>query len=68
MIAIENHCCGCAVPGYPCEGDLCPNRNVEVHYCDECGAEIDAAFDDEFRVDGKDLCPECRGENDDEED
>lgn len=55
MIAIENHCCGCAVPGYPCEGVLCPNRHVEVHYCDECECELD----DIYEVDGKELCEEC---------
>lgn len=55
MIKIENYCCGCAVPGYPCRGALCPNRRVEVHYCDICGAELDEAYD----VDGEELCEEC---------
>lgn len=40
MRKIENHCCGCAAPGYPCLGPTCPNRNVEVYYCDKCGGEI----------------------------
>ena len=41
MVKIENHCCDCAVPGYPCRGSRCPLRRVEVHYCDRCGAELD---------------------------
>lgn len=53
---IENHCCDCAVPGYPCQGKYCPLTHVEVWYCDECGEEIDG---DVYRVDGDDLCEEC---------
>lgn len=52
---IENHCCDCAVPGYPCRGSLCPNRRVKVHYCDRCGAELD----ERYRVGGEDFCEEC---------
>lgn len=55
MLKIENHCCDCAVPGYPCRGDLCPLRKVSVHYCDECGYELEDIFD----VDGKELCEDC---------
>lgn len=55
MKAIENRCCDCAVPGYPCRGPLCPNRHVEVHYCDVCGEELDDIYD----VDGEELCDEC---------
>lgn len=55
MIRIENHCCDCAVPGYPCRGSSCPNRHVGVHYCDKCGEEIDEIYE----VDGKELCEEC---------
>ena len=56
MVKIENHCCDCAAPGYPCLGSACPNRNVEVYYCDECGEELD---DDIYDVDGEELCEEC---------
>ena len=35
MVRIENHCCDCAVPGYPCRGSSCPLRRVEVHYPDQ---------------------------------
>ena len=55
MKAIENHCCDCAVPGYPCRGSSCPNRHVEVHYCDICGTELDDIYD----VDGREVCEEC---------
>lgn len=55
MKRIENHCCDCAVPGYPCRGSACPNRNVEVYYCDECGCELDEIYD----VDGEELCESC---------
>ena len=56
MVRYENHCCDCAVPGYPCLGSSCPNRNVPVYYCDECGDEIDG---DIYDADGKELCEEC---------
>lgn len=55
MKKIENHCCGCAVPGYPCRGSNCPNRRVEVYYCDKCGCELEEIYD----VDGEELCESC---------
>lgn len=55
MIQIENHCIGCAVPSYPCMGNACPRRNVEVHYCDRCEEELEEIF----LVDGEELCEEC---------
>lgn len=36
MIKYENHCCDCAVPGYPCIGNACPYVNIPVYYCDSC--------------------------------
>lgn len=62
MVKIENHCCGCAVPGYPCRGSHCPNRRVKVHYCDRCGEEL--GDEDEIFVseDGRELCDCCRDE------
>ncbi len=60
MVRIENHCCDCAVPGYPCRGSSCPNRNVEVHYCDRCGEELDA--DDIHDDGGYEYCDFCRDE------
>jgi hypothetical protein len=53
---IENHCCDCAVPGYPCLGSACPNTRVVVYYCDKCRFEID---DEIYEVDGEELCEEC---------
>ena len=55
MFRIEDHCCGCAVPSYPCAGNACPNKNVKVYYCDHCGEELDEVYE----VDGEDLCEEC---------
>jgi DNA-directed RNA polymerase subunit RPC12/RpoP len=37
-------------------GSACPNRNVEVYYCDECGEEIEGEV---YEVDGEDLCEHC---------
>ena len=63
-VMIEDRCCGCAAPGYPCLGSSCPNRRVKVHYCDECGAEIDEVFEAE---DGRELCGSCREEEEDDD-
>jgi hypothetical protein len=58
MTRIENHCCSCATPGYPCLGRACPLREVEVVYCDRCRKEIDP--DKEVHhVSGDDLCCGC---------
>ena len=56
MVRYENRCCDCAVPGYPCLGSSCPNRNVPVYYCDKCDCEIDC---DIYDVDGEELCEDC---------
>ena len=55
MVRIENNCCNCATPGYPCIGNECFLRNIEVHYCDNCDEELDEIYD----VDGDELCEEC---------
>lgn len=65
---IENHCCDCAAPGYPCLGRSCPNRHVYVYYCDKCKGEIgreDEVYKSE--IDGKDLCEECYYAEEEEE-
>lgn len=56
-VRIENRCCDCAVPGYPCQGDSCPLRRVPVHYCDnpKCNNELDEIYE----VDGEELCEDC---------
>ena len=55
MKRIENHCCQCATPSYPCRGDLCELSRVEVYYCDRCPNELDTIYE----VDGEELCEEC---------
>jgi hypothetical protein len=52
MTKKEDHCVDC---GLPCLGSSCPNRNVLVYYCDQCGEEIGELYE----VDGKDLCESC---------
>lgn len=52
MIKYENHCCGCAVPGYPCMGNSCPNVNVPVCYCDTCKSNNYA----EYEIEGEHYC------------
>lgn len=60
MIRIENHCCDCAVPGYPCLGKYCERQHVEVHYCDRCGEEIPGG--EIHEVDGIEYCRCCYDE------
>ena len=55
MIRYENHCCDCAVPGYPCEGSSCPYIDVPVYYCDICGYSTPAEYD----IEGGHYCKEC---------
>lgn len=55
MKRLENHCCDCATDSYPCRGWNCPNRAVEVYYCDKCEEETK----DVYMVDGEELCEEC---------
>lgn len=52
---LENHCCECAAPGYPCRGELCSRRRVKVHYCDRCEYELEKVY----FVGGEELCEEC---------
>jgi hypothetical protein len=60
MTRYENHCCDCATGAYPCMGNSCPNRNVEVVYCDKCGCELDAEYEDIYEANGyEDLCADC---------
>lgn len=54
MIKYENHCCDCAVPGYPCMGSFCPTANIPVYYCDECNDGTYAQYD----IEGKHYCEE----------
>ena len=56
MRRIENDCCGCATPGYPCLGNACPLRSVEYVDCDKCEEDISNEF---FKYDNKELCTDC---------
>jgi hypothetical protein len=60
MVKIENHCCDCATPSYPCRGSSCPLRREEVHYCDECKREIEER--EIVHVDGEEYCEDCFNE------
>ena len=59
MVRIENHCCDCAVPAYPCRGDLCPLTRVAVYYCDKCDPKCDTPLEEVYEVDGEELCEDC---------
>lgn len=54
MKKIENDCCGCAVPGYPCLGSGCKLRNAIHYYCDDCGDETQL-----YEFNEQELCIEC---------
>lgn len=58
MIKILNMCCDCAAPGYPCRGNACELRHVEVHCCDECGTELNRIYE----VDDGEYCRACHEE------
>lgn len=59
MVRVENDCCDCAVPGYPCRGSNCPLRHVKHYYCDSCGAEADLKYMKLYDYDGQELCVDC---------
>lgn len=63
MVKIENHCVGCTDLGLHCLGSVCPNINVEVHYCDKCGSELGEDFE---MADGEELCENCSDAEDDD--
>lgn len=56
MVKIEDFCCGCDVPSYPCLGSNCPNKNVEVHFCDKCEGDSEKFFGLDSN---EELCFEC---------
>lgn len=58
MIKIENDCLGCTDMGLMCLGSSCRYRNVEHHYCDHCGEELERSHDI-YDVDGLELCEDC---------
>lgn len=54
MIETSNECVGCP-PERGCLGAACPHRNVVRLYCDACGKEFSALYDDE----GFYICGDC---------
>lgn len=57
MRTVENECCGCATPAYPCIGERCPRRHVTHYFCDDCGTEHE--LDELHDICGKELCLDC---------
>lgn len=57
MITIENECVGCSSPSYPCIGDSCPNRNIEVVRCNTCKDDLYTYIDGENE--DEHFCIEC---------
>ena len=55
MVRVEDECCYCAVDGYPCLGDSCPNRHVNHLYCDKCKDDVEKLY----KYDGQEICEEC---------
>lgn len=55
MYKIENQCCDCATPTYPCIGNACGLRAVKVFYCDNCGFEATTIVE----AHGQELCFDC---------
>lgn len=54
MKKIENDCCDCAVPGYPCTGE---HKRVPHYYCDECKFEF--LPEELYVTDDGELCVNC---------
>ena len=54
-----DECCGCATESYPCLGSSCSMRHVPYYICDMCG-EDDLTEDMITRIDGEDICDDCR--------
>ena len=49
-----DECVGCP-PERGCLGRACPNRNIPIWYCDECGDEgVDL-----YEVDDEEVCAKC---------
>lgn len=53
MIEMKSGCVHC---GLPCLGRSCPNYEIPVFYCDECGDEIDG---DLYEFEDEHFCESC---------
>lgn len=56
---IENDCCDCATPGYPCRGELCHRRNAVHIYCDNKECDVDITNETKYFIDDEVYCEEC---------
>lgn len=56
MLKIESRCLDCTSLGLPCIGISCPNRSVEVHYCNKCGDQLGKNF---YKDGDIELCADC---------
>lgn len=56
-VVVNNECCHCAVPGYPCLGDSCTKRNVKTYFCNECKRDYEP--EELYVTPDGDLCEEC---------
>lgn len=54
MVKYEDYCVGCP-PEKGCLGRSCPNKNVPVYTCDECGCDDEPIY----RFEGQELCINC---------
>lgn len=52
MTRVEDQCVGCPTE-MGCLGQACPNRNVRIVICDDCG---DTAI---CNIEGQDFCENC---------
>ena len=60
MTRIENDCCDCASPGYPCRGNSCPLRHSVHYYCNKCNDELDITDIDTHVIDEEThYCDDC---------
>jgi len=67
MRRTEDWCVGPCPQG--CMGSACPNSNVVIYECDECGDETTNPTREDWYIEDEDLCPVCFREKygDDEE-
>lgn len=57
MVRVQNDCCDCAVPGYPCIGERCELRHNPHFFCDDCGDEVYSGK--LYHYEGEELCGDC---------
>ena len=54
MTAYEDRCVGSTDLGLHCQGSSCSNKNVKIHYCDECNSDGCVVV-----IDDEELCESC---------